>query len=428
MQNQRKNKFRNKSLLLFLILSYFPFVSKGESINSNLSNSSSLNKPIKKELEFPKYFSKSKLKKFECFANELINYLNIPGAAIAIVDSKGVLFQKVYGVKKIGEKDKINNDTIFRIGSISKSLTGYLIYKLSKKGLNLEDPISKYLPNIIIHNKEFTKNIELKHILSHSVGVENHCLEKIAYVNQSPLDLYKKLDKVKKICSPGEKFHYQNVIFSLISPLLENAFNKSFKQLMEAEILKPLKLENTILTEKKYKESLNIANPHCKIQNKFKCVNPKSYYYNILASGGISSSIEDMSKFLQTLLIEIDKDSSCIDFFFNYCIDASYKIKILENRDYNDKIYPRIISWKYGLGWYKENYAGNDFIFHGGRLTGFRSIIMFSPSLRIGIILLINSSEGRLISILRHYFADILLGLDPLTVNEIKQKIKLIDK
>ncbi len=372
-------------------------------------------------------FSENKLNEFEKFADELIDYLKIPGAAISIVTDNEVLFQKLYGVKRKGEQNKITKNTVFRICSISKSLTSYLIYKLAKKGINVDDPISKYLPEVIIHNKEFTKNIKLKHILSHSVGIKNHCLEEIAYLNQPASNLYDKLQKVEKICEPGKEFQYQNVVFSLSAPLLENAFNKSFKELMEFEILKPLELDNTIISQKDYNELSDLAIPHCKIKNKFIAVNPKSYYYNILAAAGISSNISDMSKFLQSLLKEIKKDSLCLDFFFKHSVNANYKIKILEKKDYNYKAYPRILSWEYGLGWYKENYAGHKLIFHSGRLSGFRSTLMFSPELGIGIIVLTNSSEGRLITILRHYFADLLFDLESISMNELKGIFKKND-
>ncbi|MCP3660690.1 MAG: beta-lactamase family protein [Bacteroidetes bacterium] len=366
-------------------------------------------------------FSEYKIKTFEKFANELIQLLKIPGAAISIVSSEKALFEKTYGVKKKGQDDKITKNTIFRIGSISKSITSLLVYKLLSKGIDLEDPISKYIPELVIHDKLFTEKIRLKHILNHSVGLKNHCLEEFAYLKQSKNELFQNFKNAEKICEPGIQFKYQNVAFSLIAPLLENVFKEKFEVLLKQELLNPLNLSNTLITESDYNKSENISSPHIQVDNKFKAVTSNSYYYNILPAAGVSSSISDMSKFLIYLLNEIKNKSLDIDLFFKESMNANYKIKILEKRDYNWKAFKRIISWKYGLGFYEENYSNHKLIFHSGRLRGFRSTFMFDPDLKIGIIILTNSSSGEFITILRHFFADLLYSLDSITIEELKK-------
>ncbi len=433
---------------------------------------------------------------FNFFAENLAKKLRVPGMAIALVTKDKILLKKTYGVKKIGlasftnststclskEKitqknitnNKIDDNTIFRLGSVSKTLTSYLIYKLCNKEIkinyreklrilrtpillpfedvsknyqysiknndisnnfiytgymfmdknsfkickklshntrgniprfNIDCSIIDFLPkDVYISDIHFTKKIKIKHILSHSCGTHRYRLEKIAYKDQPLEVLLEKLKHIGRYCNkPGTYFAYQNVIFSLIAPILESCFREKYSHIFKLNILHDLKLNNTIICQKEYLLAKNKALPHIMYLKSYKNISVDSYYDNILPAGGISSSIHDMAKFIMHVL----KDEEYINFVESYTVNASSKIDKIEKHDYNKEAYNKIRSWQYGIGWYLENYNGSKVIFHGGRLTGFRTMVQFLPKYNIGFVIITNSSSGRLCTILRHKLSDL---------------------
>ena len=294
-------------------------------------------------------FSEKKIKEFEKFSETIIRKLKIPGVAIAIVSPNKVLYQKVYGIKKLDNEDKITNTTNFRVGSLSKCFSSLLIYKLIKKGkISLEDLVKKYIPDLQMGDRDYINKLKIKHILSHTSGVESYFLEWQAYDQKPSKDLFENLREAKNICQPGMKFHYQNVIFSLISEITERATGKSFIELMKTEILDPLGMDQTYLTEKEFDDCLDKAFPHERIKTKHKLrLNNSSYYYNILPAAGVTTCIKDITKFLQYILLNIDNISrDTNNNIFHPFVSANQKLKKWKCKNQECIICPRKISWR----------------------------------------------------------------------------------
>jgi CubicO group peptidase (beta-lactamase class C family) len=70
----------------------------------------------------------------------------------------------------------------------------------------------------------------------------------------------------------------------------------------------------------------------------------------------------------------------------------------------------RLLSAYYGLGWFVYDYMGNPIVHHSGRLTGFNSLIAFSPEHQIGLVILANSDTLLPGALMAHFF-DLLFDL-----------------
>ena len=92
-----------------------------------------------------------------------------PGAAVLVMKGDDIIFDKGYGIADIETKAPIDGNTFFNIASVSKQFTAVAILQLAEEGkLSLEDPVSKYFPEF---KADFWKDIQIKHLLSHSSGV-----------------------------------------------------------------------------------------------------------------------------------------------------------------------------------------------------------------------------------------------------------------
>ena len=249
-----------------------------------------------------KHTSESWIKDFNDLSEEIIQYYRPPGVAIAIVTPHELLALKTYGERQVGLEDTIDKDTIFRVASLSKFCTSALVAKLSSRGLiDIEAPLLEYLPSINIANQAHTRKIKVKDLLSHASGLERYSLEKDAYLRKDFNEIVKKLQSARIVSEPGKS--YQNLLFSLIDPVIENATKTSFIHNLKKEILYPLEITNCAISENEYALYKNKAVPHVgrKFPNYTVC-KEASYYYNLLPAAGMAFNIKDMATMLQAFM------------------------------------------------------------------------------------------------------------------------------
>ena len=183
-----------------------------------------------------------------------------PGVSLAVSYNDKVYFKQT-GYADIADESSINNETIFRMYSLTKGVTEILANLLVKNGsLDLELPVSFYLPNIPIHLQKIT----VQHLLSHKSGIrhyssndewlrlsKNHCtspqMAMSVFIND-PL-----------ISEPGEEINYTSFGYVLLSAVIEVAGKKPFKELMSEFIFVPSKALRIEFDNPENNERLNVT-------------------------------------------------------------------------------------------------------------------------------------------------------------------------
>ena len=128
-------------------------------------------------------FSLEQTQDFEHYCNtEFVEFVeqvrqdwDLPGIAIAIVKDDKVVLAKGFGSTDLSGTEQVNANTVFSIASCSKSFTGLLLSLLQVEGkLDLNEPVTKYLPDFKLHNQYVTENITTLDFLTHRSGVPDH--------------------------------------------------------------------------------------------------------------------------------------------------------------------------------------------------------------------------------------------------------------
>ncbi len=179
----------------------------------------------------PNPFVESALKEFEGFIKTAIVNRQAPGAAVAIVKDTSIIFLKGYGLRDTKKPDSINTRTVFRLGSVSKSVTATLVAVLVNEGiLHWDDPVIKYLPDFKLKSEEATQKLTLRHLLSHTIGLPYHAYTIMVEDHASFDTLVDHLKDLDLIGKPGELYSYQNVGFSLIGKVIEKATGEKIRR------------------------------------------------------------------------------------------------------------------------------------------------------------------------------------------------------
>lgn len=349
-------------------------------------------------LNTPKNITKI-VSEFEKKLLKTIKDKHIPGCAVAIVYKNQVVFINGYGLRTLGKPETINVDTVFQLGSVSKPIAATLSTILENRGiLNVNDPVSQYLPNFSLNNVKDRSALRIKHVLSHSTGIPragfNHLIETF-----SPHARIIRTLQTTNIRAPiGKRYDYHNAMFSLISEITMAATHQSFPTALATYLLQPLKMNNTTATYNGLLKTTNRASPHIK-NNKGKMVAAGTYstgYYDVAPAGGINSSIRDMSTFLKAQLGGYPSflDSATLT-RLQQPIITTPTVSLSAINGARDKIK----NARYGLGWRVINFNDKKLVYHGGWVKGFTNFIAFMPEQQIGIVVLHNSEtkfSGRL--------------------------------
>ena len=172
---------------------------------------------------------------------------HIPGAAVALVSTDGILWSGGFGAVPPEAGGSITPDTPFRVGSISKSLIALAVLRLVEAGrLDLQTPVSALLPEMEIPNPwNDTDPVRLVHLLEHTAGLEDQHFHDVYNLDDAPdmpledvLALNPRARRVR--WRPGTRVAYSNIGYTLVGCILERVTSQPFEQVLADSVLAPL--------------------------------------------------------------------------------------------------------------------------------------------------------------------------------------------
>src|SRR5688500_11806145 len=97
------------------------------------------------------------------------------GFAVAVVEKDRIIYSKGFGYRNWEEKLPVTTNTLFAIGSVTKSFTSSLIGLLQKEGkVDYDKPAHDYLPGLDFYNDALNNDVTLRHMMSHQTGLPRH--------------------------------------------------------------------------------------------------------------------------------------------------------------------------------------------------------------------------------------------------------------
>lgn len=362
------------------------------------------------------------VKKVDAMIQHNVDSKVIPGCAIAVVYRNQIIFINGYGVRTVGSPEKIDLDTVFQLGSVSKPIAATLASILEQKGqLNLDNPVTAYLPNFSVKGLNSSDTIKVKNILSHTTGVPRNGFNNLIETFAPYTKIVHALQTTKVTSRVGKKYDYHNAMYGLIGDITQNATHKSFQEALNSNLLKPLNMSHTSATLEALIENQNRASPHIRKRSGLSPATPySSGYYAVAPAGGINSSISDMATFLKA---QMGGYPQIVSPQALARIQSPYVQTKPKIRSSSKEAHPKNSS--YGLGWRILDFADKKLVYHGGWVKGFTNFIGFMPEQQLGIVVLHNGdtkfSSGAAIK-----FFELALGLteDVHHKADVKKKIK----
>ena len=307
-----------------------------------------------------------------------IDFKSTPGFTVAIVDGDSS-FVFGFGKSHPDVETDIDPQSVFEVGSISKSFSASLVSILDNEGiLKLSDKINSHLPEK--YRNPRLEDVTVNHLLTHNSGLPKLPM----YIGskqknpQNPYADYSKIDLLKFysdfIPEDKRKFIYSHVGYALLEIVIEHATEMEYELALQQYLLEPLQLQTTFVHKSERNEAL--------ITPGFDRAGRETLkwdYASFAGSEGIKSNIYDLIDFTKAQ-IGIDDDPISKVFQQNHLPEVK--------THYNDHIFA-------GKGWHVFNQKKSfNILTHSGKTYGHRAYISFIKETRTAVIILSNSSVG----------------------------------
>jgi beta-lactamase class C len=327
----------------------------------------------------------------------------LPGGAYVITYKNEILVARGFGNRENGSPLEIDENSVFRLGSVSKGFASVLTGIMVDQGLvNWDEQVSEILPMFKLSDATQTNRIELEHLLGHTTGLPRHAYTNLVEDGLSLDRIIPRFEKVALIGPEGEHLAYSNAAYAVIEKVLENRTSTDFSTLLQEEIFDPLGMSQSSSSYADLKKNTNVALPHLysRSARQQRAIPLKNNYYNAVSAGGINASISDMGKWL--LLLTGNRP----DLISAESLNRIYEpVSRIPNRRFS-RHWPGVNESFYGLGWRILFNQEQKIVYHGGYVNGFRSEIALDPEKQIGISILFNASTSYALELIPDFFND----------------------
>ncbi|MBI4467370.1 MAG: serine hydrolase [Acidobacteria bacterium] len=297
-----------------------------------------------------------------------------PGCAVGVIREGRIVYKRGYGMADLEHRIPITPSTVFDLGSVSKQFTAAAVVLLAQQNkLSLDDNVRKYVPEL----PDFGAPITLRHLIHHTSGLREFWPGG-AVVRDDVLDMAAGLKKLN--FTPGEKYLYCDVGYSLLAVVIERVSGRSLREFARTEIFEPLGMKNTF-----FLDNLNEI-----VENSARSYEPRpgSGFQRLFSApalpgasripgaGWLHSTVEDMALW--------DR---------NFYQDRVGRLGLVEQLQERGRLNNgEQLDYAFGLA--VGEYRGLRVVEHWGEGDGYRAHFIRFPEQRFSVVMLCNAGEA----------------------------------
>jgi putative ATP-binding cassette transporter len=304
---------------------------------------------------------------------------DIPGLTLVIVGDELPDFVKGYGYADLESKTPVTPETLFELGSCSKSFTALAALLLEEKGLiNLDSTVSDYLPWFYVKYKEQIPSITIRQLLHHTSGIpwESFSLIPRASSDQALGQTIRELVGIQLRHMPGERFEYATVNYDIVGEIIQKVTGKTFEEYMENDLFAALGLHRTMVGAQQKEQTPMMATGY-----KRAFFIPREYTPPVLRGNNPAAYIvtngNDIARWLN-----MQMNLTTTDFY----------TLIQKSHQPDNTVNPSQNMTSYGMGWFINQFKEEQ-IFSSGLNPNFTAYMGFYPQEKIGVAVMANTDS-----------------------------------
>ena len=351
----------------------------------------------------------SKLQGLDDLVAQAMQQWKVPGLAVGVVKDGKLIYAKGYGFRDLEHKLPVDTNTLFPIGSISKSFTSLAFAMLNDEGkVDWDKPVRDYLPEFQLYDAVASERATPRDLFSHRTGLPRHDIVWYSSDFSRP-EMLSRLKYLKPTKDFRSAYQYNNLTIMTMGYLEGKLTGLGWEGTIREKIFTPLGMTHSDLSIEGIEKTDNHALPY----ELKKEVVTQVPFHNIDAigpAGSINSSIADMSHYLMFQL----GDGKCD----GKQLVSESNLRLMHSAQTTMPALPPAFSFpelghfSYGLTWVVTAYRGHNLVWHNGGIDGFYALLSLLPDDHIGVVILTNMPGQPSPEILAYNVYDRLLGLD----------------
>ncbi|MBK9416848.1 MAG: beta-lactamase family protein [Flavobacteriales bacterium] len=303
------------------------------------------------------------------------NTTDSPGLAIRILRDGAPVYSKAFGMADLEHDIPITTSSVFQIASVSKQFTAFAALLLQREGLlSLDDDVRKFIPEL----PEYSHVVTIRHLAQHTSGLRD-IDDLLALRGIAPNDEVTHAEAVALLLRqrglnfvPGTAFEYSNSGYMLLAEVVARVSGKPFSDFLQERIFHPLGMKDTHVMDA----------PGTVIANRASAYGLEGAAYverpvngALMGSTGVNSTVEDLCRWAMNFKDPVVGDREMLD-------NMERSGKLVTNEPFT-----------YGIGLDRKEYRGQQVVFHGGGLAGYRSYLVRVPAHDLVIAITANAED-----------------------------------
>ncbi len=346
------------------------------------------------------------VKELEAAIEAIVHDWHVPGAAVSVVKDQQVISCRGYGVRELGKLAPPDGDTIYGIGSNTKSFTAAGVGLLVDEGkLGWDDLVIKYLPDFALSDPAITGQITLRDVLCHRSGM-GRSMRILYHKDFTNAEILHNLRYFNPVSPFRYDFGYNNFHYMIAGAVIEAVSGQSWPEFTTERIFKPLGMSRSFADLKSTLGQDNMSGAHANLDDSLlphhaRLFAPENVVdYDDVGNqpaGGINSTAADLTHWMRMLLADGKWEGQKI--LSPQVIAQMFTPSAVMLDPMNNLLGPiaamnaGVHFYTYGLGWLVFDYKGYKVVMHGGQITGFNSAVVLVPEVGLGFSVLVSSHQ-----------------------------------
>ena len=312
---------------------------------------------------------------------EAMERLHVPGVAVGIIVD-GEEHLAGFGITNVNDPSPVREDTLFQIGSTSKTVTGTAIMRLVEAGkLELDAPVRRYLPDLRLSDEAAAAGVTVRHLLTHTAGWVGDYFADTGRGDDALAVIVTQMADLPQLTPLGEIWSYNNAAFYLAGRVIEAVTSKPYEVSARELVLDPIGMtQSFFLPEEVMIHSFAVG--HNVIEDAPRVATPWPLARSANPAGGLSSSAGDQMRYAR-----FHMGDGTVEDGTRILSPESMRLMQTPVTSAGDD---REIC----LTWFRRDVGGVRIIQHGGATNGQQSAFLFAPERRFALTVLTNANAG----------------------------------
>jgi CubicO group peptidase (beta-lactamase class C family) len=332
--------------------------------------------------------------------NQSMEKTGVPGVAVGILHG-GETVAAGFGVTSVENPLPVTGDTLFQIGSITKTFTGTAIMELVEQGeLDLGATVRTYVPDFAVSDETASARATIHHLLTHTGGWAGDFFHATGEGDEALARYVADMAELPQLVPLGSHWSYNNAGFSLAGHIIERVVGKSYETALKDLVLEPLGLQASFFDPGEVMTH-RFAVGHNVTEGTARVARPWPLGRSIHPAGGLTSTVQDLLRYARFHL-----EGGRVE-------DGS---PLLSPDSLAQMQSPHVTLWEdeaWGLSWSVNQVDGKLEISHGGGTNGQISQLALVPEHGFALAILTNADRGSEVTrAVRHWALKEYLGLE----------------